>query len=141
MGSKKRLFAAVAVVGICVVSLWLSTSVGQDHKRPAVRTHIYGVPEYKTDAARAIEAYERLMERHMDLTETNLFGLSADVKAVGGQLDRIDARLAQLDLRLARIETHLGIAPLPPPPPVGAAVEPNVPTPPRPAPPSRAPLP
>ncbi len=79
------------------------------------------MPAAQSDAARAINAYERLMERHMDMTERTFIGYAADVKALAAKFDAVDAKLtaldaklAQMDQRLARIEKHLGIAPVPP---------------------------
>jgi len=73
-------------------------------------------PEYRTDAARAIDAYERLMHRYMDMTEQNLLGINSEIRALAGKLDSIDARLSDLGTRIARIEIALGIA-LPEPTP------------------------
>jgi hypothetical protein len=136
MKSNRRFYIAVPVLLACIALLWLSTSAGQGRRRYEVETQVYGVPEYRTEAARAVDAYERLMERYMDLTELNLFNVSADVKAIAATLDRLDARLATLDTRLARIEKHLGIAPVPsitrvePEPPQGPATDtPPPPTP------------
>jgi len=113
MKSNKRLLIFLAVMCVCVLALWLSASLGQGRRQYEVETQVYGVPEYRSDAARAIDAYERLMERYMDLTERNLFSVSADVKVVVTQLDAVHAELAGLSARLARIEKHLGIQPDP----------------------------
>ena len=72
------------------------------------------VPAYKTDATRAIEAYERLMENYMFITEKNFTAIDKDVSKVSAQLNSIDTKLTQLSNRLARIELHMGITPLPP---------------------------
>jgi predicted Ser/Thr protein kinase len=64
-------------------------------------------PEYKTDTARAIDAYERLMERYMDLSESYLI----DSQSVAQKLESIDAKMDDLSARLARIEKAMGIDP------------------------------
>lgn len=102
-----RLIAGVIVV--CLIVLSLSTSTGRDRKTYEIDAQVYSVPTAQSDAARAINAYERLMERHMDLTERNLTNLAADLKVLGEMFDHIDERLAQIDQRLARIEKHLGV--------------------------------
>ena len=129
MQSGKKLYIAIFVVLMCLLVLWLSTSVGQSRRRYEVETQIYGVPEYRSDAARAIDAYERLMERHMDLTERRLLSVSADVKTATAKLDTIDATLTSLDTRIARIEKHLGIQPAPVVPTAADTNAPRVPAP------------
>lgn len=112
MSRNGRVYTIIAATVFSVVVFFLSTSVGENRRRYEVETQVYGVPAYQSDAARAIEAYERLMERYLDLTERNLVGLATDVKVFTDKLDVIDSRLSTLDARLARIEQHLGIAPV-----------------------------
>jgi hypothetical protein len=122
--------AAVVVVGVIILSL--STSIGRDRKGYEVEAQVYGVPAAQSDASRAIDAYERLMERHMDLTERSLSDFAADLKVLATKFDvfdakvtALDAKLTQMDQRLARIEKHLGITPVPPQAPV--KTDPNAP--------------
>ncbi len=115
MSRNCRVYTIIAAIVFCVVAFCLSTSIGESRRRYEVETQVYGMPAYQSDAARAIEAYERLMERYLDLTERNLIGLAADVKVFTDKLNAIDARLGTLDARLARIEQHLGIVPVIPP--------------------------
>ncbi len=121
MRSVGRTYVAVIAAVIGIVALALSTSVGQGRRNYEVEAQIYTTPEYRTDAARAIDAYERMMERYMNATEQSFAGMSADLGAIAVRLEAIDLRLAKLDTRLERIERHLGI--LPPPP----TAEPNAP--------------
>lgn len=67
------------------------------------------IPEYKTDIVRVVDAYERLMDRYMDLTERNLTGIGSDLETVIMKLDSIDAKLNELAAKTARIEKTLGI--------------------------------
>lgn len=129
MRSNKRTYAAIAAVVIGIVVLALSTSVGQNRRNYDVEAQVYTTPEYRTDASRAIDAYERVMERYMDATEQGFAGIGTDLSAVAARLESIDAALAKLDERLERIERHLGI--LPPGPPMP---DPNAPPPPAPMP-------
>jgi len=101
------------LVGVAVV--WLSVSPGQGRRTHQVETRIYATPEYQTDTTRAIDAYERVMERYMDMSERNFIAITADMQAIGVMLDGIDQKLAKLDMRLERIERHLGILPAPVP--------------------------
>ncbi|MEN6427759.1 MAG: hypothetical protein ABFE13_20590 [Phycisphaerales bacterium] len=111
----------VAGIVVCMIVLGLSTSTGRDRNGYEVEAHVYGVAPAQSDAARAINANERLMERYMDMTERHLIDLAADLKVLTVKIDSVDARLTQLDQRLERIEKHLGIAPAP------ARPDPNAP--------------
>jgi hypothetical protein len=97
---------------LIVVVAVFSTAVGVGQKTYRVEPEIT-VPEYRTDAARAIDAYERLMERYMDLTEKG-FKAGGDMKSVDAKLSAIESKLTELCGRMARIEKALGIEqPLP----------------------------
>jgi len=113
MRSNRRLYVTGLAMLVLVAVLWLSTSMAQVHQRYEVKTRVYSTPEYRTEATRAMDAYERVMERYMDATEKNFEGISADIGDVAGLLESIDAQLTRIDTRLDRIEKHLGIAPLP----------------------------
>ncbi len=113
MKSSRHFYIALTSTVTLIVILWFSTSSGQSRKRYEVEAQVYSTPEYRTDATRAIEAYERLMTRYMDVTERNLTAISADIGAVAARLDAIDDNLSELDQRLERIERHLGILPAP----------------------------
>jgi hypothetical protein len=108
MRTNRNLLALAAGLVSCVVLILLSTSIRGGEKTYELRPQV-GIPEYRSDAARAIDAYERLMERYMDLTEGNLVGIGADVQSVIRKLDSIDGKLAQLSTRIARIEGALGL--------------------------------
>jgi hypothetical protein len=108
MKTNRNLFAA-AVIGLCcILVVWLSISIQGSQKKYEVQPHIT-IPEYKTDAARAIDAYERLMDRYMDLTERSIFRVDTDIRDVVKKLDSIDDKLTKLSARMAGIEKALGI--------------------------------
>ena len=108
MKTNRNLFAA-AVIGLCcILVVWLSISIQGSQKKYEVQPHIT-IPEYKTDAARAIDAYERLMDRYMDLTERSIFRVDTDIRDVVKKLDSIDDKLTKLSTRIAGIEKALGI--------------------------------
>jgi hypothetical protein len=129
MKSNKRPYVFLVVALATFLALWLSGSTAQDRKRREVETRIYSTPEYRSDTARAVDAYERTMQRYMDLTERNLCGVSADIKDMAVKLDAIDTHLTALDRRLARIEKHLGIKPTPAVPTNPAVIPPSPSTP------------
>ena len=109
MKESKNLLAAWAVILVCLVVASLATSIPGKERTYEVET--INSPEYKTDAARAIDAYERLMDRYMDLSEKLLSQMGGDCQAVSAKLDSLDSRIAELSTRLARIEKALGIKP------------------------------
>jgi hypothetical protein len=117
--TRMRLYVILALIVGCLVTFCLSPSIGQDRRPYEVRTQVYGVSAGRSDAARAIDAYEALMQRYMDATERNFDAVAGSLDALAHSLDTIDARLASLDSRLARIEQHLGLNP------AGAAADPN----------------
>ena len=111
MKSPRQFCIALGTTIALIVFVWFSTSSGQSTKRYEVEAQVYSTPEYRTDATRAIDAYERLMTRYMDVTERNLTAISTDIGAVAARLDAIDNNVSKLDQRLERIERHLGILP------------------------------
>ena len=94
---------------VCLVVAALATSMPDKGKNYEVE--MITSPEYKTDAARAIDAYERLMDRYMDLSEKLFSQVGGDCQAVSTKLDSLDSRIAEISARLARIEKALGIDP------------------------------
>jgi len=108
MKNNRNLLAVVAAVACCLIVVWLSTSIQGGQRTYELEPQI-AIPEYRTDAARAIDAYERLMDRYMDLTERNLFRVGTDIRDVVRKLDSIDGKLTQLSKRIAGIENALGI--------------------------------
>ena len=108
MKRNKNLLVVTVTLTVCLIAVWFSTSIQGVEKSYEVRPGIT-LPEYKTDSARAIDAYERVMNRFMSLTESNLTGINTDVKDIDKKLDSIDNKLTKLSARMARIEKALGI--------------------------------
>ena len=108
MKTNKSLFAAVAAIACCVIAVWFSTSIRGSQNTYELRPQV-SIPEHKTDIVRVIDAYERLMERYLDLTERNSAMIGADIQSIAVRLDSIDESLAELSTRTARIEGALGI--------------------------------
>jgi peptidoglycan hydrolase CwlO-like protein len=108
MKMRRNLIIASATIVCCIVVVWFSTSIQGSQKNYEVKPHIT-IPEYKTDAARAIDAYERLMDRYMNLTEKNIFRIDTDIQEVAKKLDSIDNKLTKLSTRISGIEKALGI--------------------------------
>jgi hypothetical protein len=114
MITNKNLLAIVAVVVCCITVIWFSTTTQGGPKTYEIRPRI-SVPEYKTDTVRAIDAYERLMERYMNMTERSSIRIDTDLKEVIKKLDSINDKLTKLSFRIARIEKTFGIEESKPP--------------------------
>jgi len=110
MRAKKSVFTIVAGLIVCVSVVWYCALIEGSDRTYEIRPEIR-LPEHRTDAARAIDAYERLMDRYMTLTERNLSGINVVMRSVGKKLESIDGKLTVLSIRMARIEKALGIEP------------------------------
>ena len=108
MKTNRNMLAVFAVIIACSAVVWLSKSIQGGQKTYEIQPHLT-IPEYKTDLARVMDAYERLMERYLDLTQQNQSMVGTDLKYVVTTLDSIDRRLTEFSARIARIETALGI--------------------------------
>lgn len=104
----KNLLAAGAVLIACLIVVWLAGPIQGSKKSYDVKPEIT-LPEYRTDTALAIDAYERMMDRFINLTERNLTGINTDVKGITEKLILIDYKLTELSTRMTRIEKALGI--------------------------------
>jgi hypothetical protein len=110
MKQNRYLLVTGAVTVICLIAAAVSTAIPDNSKKYEVDT-VVEVPGYKTDAARAIDAYERMMDRYMDLSEKLLSKMNGDSQTLSTKLDSLDSRLADISTRLTRIEKALGIDP------------------------------
>ncbi len=108
MRANKKLLAVTAAIVCCVITVWSSTSIHGSQRTYELRPQV-AIPEHRTDITRVVDAYERLMERYMDLTDRNSALMSTDIRSIAASLDSIDGRLAELSARTARIEQALGI--------------------------------
>ena len=66
---------------------------------------------YQTDTMRLMDAYERLMDRYMNMVEVNLQEMSRGNQGALKKLESIEAKLDALSWRMGRIEEALGIEP------------------------------
>ena len=108
MITNRNILTVAGVVICCVIVVWFSTSIQGDQKTYELQPQIT-IPEYRTDTARIVDAYERLIERYMDLTERNLAQIHIDIKDAVKKLDTVDRKLTELSARMTRIEKALGI--------------------------------
>lgn len=110
MKQGKLLLVFAAVIIICLVAAQLGISFPDKKKTYEVDQWIT-TPEYRTEAARAIDAYERLTERYMYVVEGRLLQVGDDCRSVATKLDSLDSRLMEISNRLTSIERALGIDP------------------------------
>jgi hypothetical protein len=111
MKSKKYLLFAGVVVIVCLAATQFALSL-QDKRYSAGNNYQVEpeitTPEYQTDTGRVINAYERLMDKYMDLAEEHI---AADCQSSSQKLESIDTKLTDLSARLSRIEKALAIDP------------------------------
>ncbi|MHC4640047.1 MAG: hypothetical protein ACYS32_00280 [Planctomycetota bacterium] len=113
MRTRSLLTVATGVV-VCLIVIWLSKTIQGGEKTYEIQPHIT-IPEYRPDAARAIGAYERLMDRYMGMTERNLIRIEREMGSAIRKLDSIDSKLRDLSARMARIEKAVGTGAAKPP--------------------------
>ncbi len=107
MPGNRNLIMLSTVLACSVIMAWLCISIrGESSYEIGPRIT---VPAYRTDTARAIDAYERVMERFINLTDKNLTDIDTEVKGIAATLHSIDRKLTELSGRMARIEKALGI--------------------------------
>jgi hypothetical protein len=104
----KNLLVIGAVLIVSLIVIGFSSSIQGSEKSYKIKPEIT-LPEYRTDTARAIDAYERVMNRFISLTEKNLTGINTDVKDIAKKLVLIDCKLTDISIRMARIEKALSI--------------------------------
>ena len=63
--------------------------------------------EQRSDAARAIDSYERLMDRFLDSQQSTLRDISSDAHLIVGQLETINGKLSDLSMKMAKIEQSI----------------------------------
>ena len=113
MKTKKRilrigLFAVLAVAAIFLLASQTTTASEKTYKINAGQHSVRG---YTSDVDRVMESYEKLMNRYMDMVDSNMKGISYDTKKILGNLSSIDKKINTLDERIARIEKALKIEP------------------------------
>jgi len=108
----KNLLVVGAVLIACLIAIGFSSSIqGSSYEiKPEIT-----LPEHRTDTARAIDAYERVMDRFINLTEKDLTGINTNIKNIAKKLVLIDCKLTDISTRMAKIEKALGIQQSPKP--------------------------
>lgn len=107
---RKNLLAVCMISVVCLV-VWWASSIQGGVRKFEIKPEI-SLPQSRTDTARAIDAYESVMNRLMDMTERNLTSINADVKDISRMLVTVDLKLADLSKRMSKMEEALGVSTL-----------------------------
>jgi hypothetical protein len=89
MTGKRNLLIITAALTLCLTVTWFTTSIHGTETTHDPHPHL-AVSQNHTDTEHMVDAYEKLMERYIDITENQVSDLSK---------------------RLAAIERNLGINP------------------------------
>ena len=108
MRTNKHLLTATIIIIFSTIFIFAFTSIQGSSRTYDVKPQI-NIPEYRSDTNRAIDAYERLMERYMDLVEKSISDISKYYENTNNKLDSIEEKLTNLSIRIQRIENALGI--------------------------------
>ena len=108
MRTYKHLLSVSIIIIFSTILFFAFTSIQGSSRTYDVKPQI-NIPEYRSDTNRAIDAYERLMERYMDLVEKSISDISKDYENTNNKLDSIEKKLTNLSIRIQKIENALGI--------------------------------
>ncbi len=113
MKTKKRILriGLVAVLAVAAIFLLTGRTTTASEKTYKINAGQHSVRGYTSDVDRVMESYEKLMNRYMDMVDSNMRGISYDTKKILGNLSSIDKKINTLDERIARIEKALKIEP------------------------------
>jgi thiamine monophosphate kinase len=100
MRNRKNFVIVSVFVTACLVLAWMAGGLqGQSNE---LRNEI-SVPMQQTDAGRAIDAYERMMARYMDISEGNMAELRFQIAETNHKIDILLAKIENIE-RALKIE-------------------------------------
>jgi len=104
MKTRRTFVSLTAIVLVCAVFFWLAASHGVE------KTYeVHALPEYRSDTARAIDAYQQMINRMLDDNGRNWLAMQNQMNTIVTKLDKIQDDLDNLSQRIAGIETKMGI--------------------------------
>jgi hypothetical protein len=105
----KQNMKKLAGVLACVVLLWSLTGAKGARKTYEIHPQI---PEsvFKSESARALDTYERIVDRALELNSRQLDAMDLNIGEVSRQLRRVESKLDRLLNRSLLIEHALGIS-------------------------------
>jgi predicted PurR-regulated permease PerM len=101
----RRTFVSLSVIVLaCTVFFWLAASHGVEKSY-----EVHALPEYRSDTARAIDAYQQMINRMLDDNERNWGAMQNQLNTINSKLDKILSDLDNLSVQITRIEKKMGI--------------------------------
>ncbi|MFA5783434.1 MAG: hypothetical protein WC962_01000 [Phycisphaerae bacterium] len=103
----RRNFAFLSVILLaCAAFFWLATSHGVEKE---IEVQTYSLPEYRSDTARAIDAYQQMINRMLDDNQQNWANLQQQLNTINAKLDKIQSDIDGISRQIGRIEEKMGI--------------------------------
>jgi hypothetical protein len=102
----RHVFVFLIAVAACATFFWLAVSYGVEKE---VEVQTYNLPEYRSDTARAIDAYQQMINRMLDDNDRNWGMVQEQLNTINGKLDKVLSELDTISGRIARIEKKMGI--------------------------------
>ncbi|MFA5554922.1 MAG: hypothetical protein WCZ89_00915 [Phycisphaerae bacterium] len=95
MKRTKSLLFIACVVFCCVVLAYMNRTSAAE-RTYEINTE-YSLPEYRTDTARAIDAYQQMINRLLDSNERNNFLIIAKLDAIQKDLQVLSAKIEKME--------------------------------------------
>ena len=93
----------VFVLVICVLVFCLGQRSGAADRNYEIRPEI-DAGLIQSETVRVVNAYERLMDRYMDLVQSNMVNISRDSKEIIVKLEAIEKKIDSLSERMDKLE-------------------------------------
>ncbi len=104
MKTRRTFVSFIVIVLACAAFFWLAVSHGVE------KTYeVHALPEYQSDTARAIDAYQQMINRMLDDNDRNWGMMQEQLNTINGKLDKILSELDSISGQIARIEKKMGI--------------------------------
>lgn len=104
----KPLLILGVILAISLLLQAFSSSAEGSENRYEVRPEIT-LPEYRTDIARILDAYERLMDRYMSINEEKLSNLQTEIGQISAKVEQMSREISDVSEQLETIQKKLGI--------------------------------
>jgi hypothetical protein len=95
MKRAKSLLLLIVIIACGLVASYLSSTYAEE-RTYEVHTE-YSLPEYRTDTARAIDAYQQMINRLLDTNERNNAVIIAKLDAIRKDLMLLSARIEKIE--------------------------------------------
>jgi predicted PurR-regulated permease PerM len=106
MKTRRTFISLIVIAVVCAAFFWLAVSHGVEKE---VEVQTYNLPEYRSDTARAIDAYQQMINRMLDDNDRNWEMVQEQLNSINSKLDTVLSELDGISQRIARIENKMGI--------------------------------